>query len=414
MQRNKKNIAAISALALGVTYTAVSWAVVKAGQNKRPDIFPTYRPWHVMLEPTEPKRVAVIFNPIKVNAQYGCKVVKEQLAEAGWDEPIFYETEADDPGYSMAKDAVKNGAEIVIAIGGDGTVREVAAGIAGSDAALGIIPLGTGNLLARNLKLEYWDIEACVNSVLHGYTQPIDMVRINMRNEARTETVRNFLVMGGAGFDAQIMTDANEELKARFGWVAYVQSGLKNVVAPRRPAKIVLDDETILDRKIRTVLIANCGEVQGGIKLTSSITARDGQLEVIVLTPRSLMGWLRVSARFMLGPSVFDRRTPVVEHFIGKKVSVDFEGVPLPVEVDGDVLEPAIHLDAEIVPAAVNVRLYPEDRVRTRPWNEIPQEILESREKLQQKLADSSDTILQEFVDTLEDRSRKVQKWFDK
>ena len=62
----------------------------------------------------------------------------------------------------------------------------------------------------------------------------------------------------------------------------------------------------------------------------------------------------------------------------------------------------------------MNVRLYPEDRVRTRPWNEIPQEILESREKLQQKLADSSDTILQEFVDTLEDRSRKVQKWFDK
>lgn len=414
MQRNKRNIVALSALSLGLTYTAVSWLVVKSGQNKRPDIFPTYRPWHVMLDPIEPKRVAVIFNPIKVNAQYGCKVVREQIAEAGWDEPIFFETEADDPGYSMAKEAVKNGAEIVIAIGGDGTVREVAAGLSGSDVALGIVPLGTGNLLARNLNLDYWDIEACVNSALHGEIQPIDMVRISMRHEAGTETVRNFLVMGGAGFDAQVMTDANEELKAKFGWIAYVQSGLKNVVAPRRLAKILLDNETVLNRKIRTVLIANCGEIQGGIKLTSTITSRDGQLEVIVLTPRSLMGWLRVSARFMLGPTVFDRRTPVVEHFIGKQVSVDFHGVPLPVEVDGDVLEPAIHLDAKIVPAAVNVKLYPEDQDRTRPWTEIPQEILTSREKLQQKLIESSDTILQEFADTLEERTRKVQKWFEK
>lgn len=412
MQMNKKNIAALSAVALGATYTAASWFIVKAGQQKRPDIFPTYRPWHVMLEPGEPKRVAVVFNPIKRNAQYGCKVIRDQIAAAGWDEPIFYETEVDDPGYSMAKDAVKNGAELVIAVGGDGTVREVAAGISGSDAALGIVPLGTGNLLARNLKLEYWDIAACVNAALHGNFTAIDMVRMVMTSEEGKETVRNFVVMGGAGFDAQIMTDANEELKARFGWVAYVQAGFKNMVAPRRPATIRLNNEEVLDRKIRSVLIANCGEVQGGIKIASTIDARDGQLEVIVLTPRSLMGWVRLVARFMLGPTVFDRRSPVVEHFIGSRVSVDFEDHAQPVEIDGDVLEPAVRLDAEVLPKAVNVSLYPEGQGRLRPLVEIPQEMIESRSRLQQQIADSADALIQEFKENAEERRAKVQKWF--
>lgn len=412
MQTSKKNIVLASALALGATYTAGSWLLFKAGQQKRPDIFPTYRPWHVMLEPAEPKRVAVVFNPIKKNARYGCKLVRDQVAEAGWNEPIFYETQPDDYGYTMAKDAVNNGADLVIAIGGDGTVREVASALAGTDVALGIVPMGTGNLLARNLHMEYWDFAACVNVALHGTVEKIDMVHITMTSETGKETVRSFVVMGGAGFDAQVMTDANEELKAKLGWIAYVQAGFKNAFAARHPVTIQLDQNTVLERKIRSILIANCGELQGGIKLASTITAQDGLLEVILLAPRNVVGWGRLFARFLLGPTIFDRRSPVVEQFVGKEVTVDFDGKPLPVEVDGDVLDPAVKLEARILPAAVKVAVYPEDRVKLRPFAEIPQEIIDSRAKLQQQLIDSTDALLQEFVDSAEQRRAKVQKWF--
>ncbi|GGH64086.1 hypothetical protein GCM10007359_16030 [Rothia aerolata] len=413
MQMNKKKAITAGALALGATYTAASWLIVKSGQKKRPDIFPTYRPWHVMLEPGEPRRVAVVFNPTKPNARYGCKVIRDQVAEAGWAEPIFYETEENDPGYSMAKDAIDQGAELVIAVGGDGTVREVAAALANTDVALGVVPTGTGNLLARNLQMEYWDIASCVNSALHGRIEAIDMVKMQMTGENGEQTVRSFVVMGGAGFDAQIMTDTNEDLKARFGWVAYVESGFKNMLTPRSSVRMVIDDHPPVHRKIRSILIANCGEVQGGIKLAATTDARDGQLEVVVLSPRNVWGWLRTASRFLLGPNVFDRRRPVVEHTVGQKVTVDFLGESQPVEIDGDVLDAATRLDAHVVPGCLNISLYPEDHVSVRKLADIPQEMIDSRAKLQQQLIDSAETLLDEFIETAENRAAKVMKWFE-
>ena len=113
-------------------------------------------------------------------------------------------------------------------------MRAVAAAIQearnrGKDVTLGIIPLGTGNLLARNLRLPITDIAACINIALNGTHQLVDAIDMSAESAEGDVTNHMFYVMSGAGFDALVMNDANEDLKARIGWLAYVHSGLNHI-----------------------------------------------------------------------------------------------------------------------------------------------------------------------------------------
>lgn len=333
---------------------------VHRARRVRPDLFPVYRPLHRMIEPGEVRQVAVVFNPTKSRAGTVLDMVTAELARAGWPKARLYETTREDPGGGMARQAVADGADVVVAMGGDGTVRAVADGLRGSSAALGIVPLGTGNLLARNLEMDVSDLHACINVALHGESRAIDMIHLELQGVGTTNLPPvNYLVMGGAGFDAQIMTDTREELKAAIGWLAYVEASVRHMFTRRRPAMISVDGGNPFGRKIRTVLIANCGKIQGGVNLASVAEASDGQLEVIVLTPRNLLSWVRMSFQFIARkPDVW---FPVVEHFVGQEIEVTFPKDPLPVEVDGDVLGEVTALRARVMPGAVCVNVYPDN-----------------------------------------------------
>lgn len=355
----------VSRTTLGVSLTAASALAlggvalsVRKGRRERPDLFPVYRPLHRMLEPGEPKQVAVVYNPTKDRADSVIRMITAELGLADWPRARFYETEANDPGFGMAQQAAADGAEIVLAVGGDGTVRAVADGLAGTTATLGIVPLGTGNLLARNLDMDVNDLHACINIALHGQSRTIDMIRMEMQGEKELPPV-NFVVMGGAGFDAQIMTDTREDLKARIGWLAYVEASTRHMFTRRRPAVITVNNGAPVRRKIRAVLVANTGKIQGGVNLAQTAQLSDGQLEVIVLTPRNLGSWVRMAAQFILRPTRV--RYPVVEHFVGTDVRVYFPNTSLPVEVDGDVLGDVSDFHAQVLPAAVKVQVYPDD-----------------------------------------------------
>lgn len=347
------SLAAASALALGGVALSV-----RKGRRERPDLFPAYRPLHRMLEPGEPRQVAVVYNPTKDRADSVIRIITAELGMANWPKARFYETAADDPGFGMAQQAVADGAEIVLAVGGDGTVRAVADGLAGTAATLGIVPLGTGNLLARNLDMDVNNLHACINIALHGESRAIDMIRMEMQGEKELPPV-NFVVMGGAGFDAQIMTDTREDLKARIGWLAYVEASTRHMFTRRRPAVITVNNGAPIRRKIRSVLVANTGKIQGGVSLAQTAQLSDGQLEVIVLTPRNLGSWVRMAAQFILRPTRV--RYPVVEHFVGTDARVYFPNTRLPVEVDGDVLGDVSDFHAQVLPAAINVQVYPDD-----------------------------------------------------
>ncbi|MFW0118767.1 diacylglycerol/lipid kinase family protein [Rothia sp. P5764] len=351
--------ATLTALAISSALTASGLALaVRHIQHKRPDVLPVYRPLHRMIEPGPPQQVAVIYNPVKERSDSVKKLITAALEQADWPGAHFYETQEEDPGHGMAKQALEEGAELVLAVGGDGTVRAVATALAGTGVPLGVVPLGTGNLLARNLKLDITDLRACINLALHGENLAVDMIRISFGNTDQLDPV-DFIIMGGAGFDAQIMTDTSEDLKAKIGWLAYVEASIRHMFTRRRPAIITVDGAEPIRRKIRSVLIANTGKIQGGLNLASSAEVSDGQLEVIVLTPRTLLSWIRMAGQFIVHPrqAIF----PVVEHFVGTEAQVDFPQAPLPVEVDGDVLGETTSLNAKVLPAAVNIKVYPED-----------------------------------------------------
>ncbi|MPZ04359.1 sphingosine kinase, partial [Micrococcus luteus] len=128
-------------------------------------------------------------------------------------------TQEDDPGTAMARQALDAGARLVIAAGGDGTVRTVAEQLAGTDVALGVVPLGTGNLLARNLDLPINDVEQCLRIAVGGRQRRIDTVDVRFTHEDGRVTRQTFTVIGGAGYDADIMGDTKDELKSLAGWL---------------------------------------------------------------------------------------------------------------------------------------------------------------------------------------------------
>src|ERR1700733_10847933 len=126
----------------------------------------------------------------------------------GWDEPLWLETSPDDTGERLARMAVESGVDLVIASGGDGTVTACAAGVAGSGIPLGVLPCGTGNLLARQLGLPL-----SVDEALAGALTGSDR-----RVVVGTANGRPFVVMAGIGFDAEMLAGASEQLKKRLGW----------------------------------------------------------------------------------------------------------------------------------------------------------------------------------------------------
>ncbi|WP_085529050.1 diacylglycerol/lipid kinase family protein [Kocuria massiliensis] len=323
----------------------------------RPPLLTQAVPWRPRLEPGEPRHVGVVYNPTKSLAHFSCDALTHATRRADWPTPRFYETTEDDPGHGMAQQALADGCDLLIAMGGDGTVRQVAEVLQGTTANLGIVPLGTGNLLARNLELPISDLHSAIDTALHGRPRRIDTIRLNVRRPDKSSDETTFLVMGGAGFDAQVMTDTREDLKSRWGWLAYVEAGLRNLVSPRSAVSLQMDDERPIRRKIQSVLVANCGEITAGIHLASRSTADDGQLELILMTPRNLIGWASLTRQVIMRNR---SGLPVIEHLHGSRAVLDFGHHPQPVEIDGDLIGTAERLVAEVLPATLSINTYPE------------------------------------------------------
>ena len=179
---------------------------------------------------TNTKLAAVVVNPAKaVGADLRGALVR--LCETqGWAEPLWLETTVEDPGEGQAREALEAGADVVIAAGGDGTVRCVAEVLAGTGIPLGLVPLGTGNLLARNLGVNITDPVSAAFDVLNGTERTVDVVKAKLDH---SDDEQVFLVMAGLGYDAAIMADTVDALKDRMGWLAYVKPASASCLANR-------------------------------------------------------------------------------------------------------------------------------------------------------------------------------------
>lgn len=292
----------------------------------------------------------IIVNPTKVEDADALRTtVAKACADAGWETPVVIETTKDDPGEGMARDALAQHADVVLSAGGDGTVMAIAAGLVGSGVPLGILPMGTGNLLVRNLGLPL-ELDEAVAVALTGADRTIDLGSVSVDRE---ESKRIFAVMAGVGFDAAMMKDAPETVKNAVGWPAYLISGFKHLRDRAITAGIRIDDEPPLTRRVRSVIVGNVGKLQGGLELLPDAEPHDGKLDVVVLQPTSHFDWLRVIGRLIAHRKKEDSE---LERFRGERIEIRLSR-PHPSQLDGDPQGDVTRMVVEVVPAALVVRV---------------------------------------------------------
>src|ERR1700732_1175871 len=153
----------------------------------------------------------------------GLGELREGLARGGFADPLWYEVAKSRKAPKYARRALKQGAEVLFVWGGDGTVQRCIDALAGTEAVLAILPAGTANLLAMNLRVPA-DLTEAVRAGLHGERCLLDTGSVNGEH---------FAVMAGAGFDARMIKEADRGMKDRIGRAAYLYSGARNLGARR-------------------------------------------------------------------------------------------------------------------------------------------------------------------------------------
>jgi YegS/Rv2252/BmrU family lipid kinase len=295
------------------------------------------------------RKLAVVLNPIKVEdvGQFQ-SIVDAMAVEAGWSKPTWHLTTVEDSGTGQAERASVEGPGLVIVCGGDGTVREVCAELAGTGIPVGIVPAGTGNLLARNLDIPLY-IRAAIDIALTGQDRAIDMVKVTGDHLEDS----HFMVMAGMGFDAAIMEGVNEELKKRVGWVAYVVSGLKSLMFPAVKVDISIDGGEATTHRARTIVVGNVGFLQAGMPLLPDASIDDGVLDVVILHPRNFFSWIPLAVRVL---SRGARTDDTINRMTGQRVSIRAH-TDTPRQLDGDSVGPGRELHMECVHGRLLVRV---------------------------------------------------------
>lgn len=292
-----------------------------------------------------PRRLAVIANPVKVSAAFP-DLVRARARAAGWSEPLWLETSVDDPGRGMAQQALDAGVDLVLAAGGDGTIRAVADVLAETDVTMALIAAGTGNLLARNLELPLNE-PGGLDVAFAGLTRDIDLIELTVDGD-RSE---HFAVMAGVGVDAMIMDEVDPALKAQVGPAAYFLAAGKALGRLPMSMEITIDQGRRRRRRAMLCLIGNVGKLPGGLVLIPDAEADDGHLDLYVASPHRIRHWLKLALRVVTRRS---QRDDQVDTWQARRVLVRLDE-PEPYQLDGDVAGECRTLEAVIKPGVLRV-----------------------------------------------------------
>jgi diacylglycerol kinase (ATP) len=223
----------------------------------------------------------------------------------------------------LARNAVREGFERIVAAGGDGTINEVVNGIAGSDAALGLLPIGTMNVFATELGLPSYDLNRCWEIIKAEHTRLIDLPSANGKH---------FVQLAGVGLDAQVVKETSLALKRNFGPLSYLFSAAQ--IAGRQPPRLLIESENAVTDEGSFILIGNGRRYGGPFPFFKHAMIDDGLLDVLVF---KRLGYLEIIKYLQNVIFTCDITLPEVEYFQTRRLRVSSEE-EVPVEIDGELV----------------------------------------------------------------------------
>lgn len=315
------------------------------------------------------RRAAVVFNPTKVDIERVRSAVTAAEQTGGWAESLWYETSLEDAGQGVTRTAIASGADVVLAAGGDGTVRAVAEALRDSGISLALLPSGTGNLLARNLDVPLASLDLSVEAAFAGDDRRIDMGVVEIVRADGSREEHAFLVMAGLGLDAKMIKNTSTRLKKAVGWLAYID-GITRSLPELRPVRVSYRLDGGLERSmnVHTIIVGNCGLLPGGLLLMPDAKPDDGVLDIAALRPRGPFGWLKVWRKVAwengvlrksaLGRKIIDLSADVrdVTYLTGAELQMTVL-TPQEFQLDGDEFGEAKSVRAWVDPGALTVKV---------------------------------------------------------
>ena len=291
--------------------------------------------------------MAVIFHPSKITRAK----IEAAFSKAGFANLSYFPSDHKTGGFKATKKAIEAGATHIIVAGGDGTVRACVQAVFEDEApvSLGLVPIGTGNILARNLKLPINNLEKCIKRSVVGDTYEIDLGVAKAINQHGELAKFYFTGIAGIGMDARIMQRTLPELKRRVGWIAYLEGGLRSLPMKFEKFEVLVDDQSPRTLKSYSILIGNAGWLPGQISMMPDARLDDGKLDVAAIGPRKIWDWVDFVARvtwqnkvvrpLALGRKWMDQTANLktIENLGGARIRVKPHHLS-PLQLDGDVI----------------------------------------------------------------------------
>lgn len=263
----------------------------------------------------------------------------------GWEAIAVEQTQARGHAHDLARAAAGRGLACVLAVGGDGTVNEVATGLLGSETALGVIPVGSGNGLARTLGVPL-EPHAALQALVTGSTLRMDVGLINGRP---------FLNVAGAGFDAVVGADFHHHglRGGRRGVATYLHLGLRRAFRYTAPTFVLESDAGRREGRVFLVAFANGRQYGAGAVLAPRARLDDGQLDVIVIDAASVLEVLLNVPRLFTGRIERFRR---FRHH-GTRQARLVSALPFDFHRDGEPEARVTQLEVSLMTRALRVRV---------------------------------------------------------
>ncbi len=289
------------------------------------------------------KKALFIVNPVSGGKK---KDDVPELIERHLDTSIFEYTIVFTNSVAHARQLTLEAVEkynIIAAVGGDGTVNEVASALVGTDTLLGIVPCGSGNGLSRFLNIPM-DISAAIKNLNNGHFEIIDSAEANGQP---------FFNMAGMGFDAHISELFSHNKKR--GFISYAKSSIKEVLTYKPQPYIINIDSVTYNRNLFMLSLANSSQYGNNAHVSPHASVQDGLIDVCMIKPFPLYRFPEMCLRMLFKTA---DKSKYVEIIQGKQVNIS-RNTPGPIHLDGEPQINGTDIKINIVPQSLRVIVGP-------------------------------------------------------